>query len=139
MEAGGQIGEESPLGLADSKVSATIPAQDLERAKSFYSDKLGLKPFEEAPEGLRYRCGSGEFLLFQSSGKAAGTHTQLGWDVDDIEAVVAELRGNGLVFEEYDQPDFKTVNSIAGIEGARGAWFKDSEGNLLAIGERIVS
>jgi hypothetical protein len=67
--------------LENDDVFATIPAQDLERAKSFYADKQGLKPNEERPEGLRYRCGSGEFLLFQSSGAASGTHTQLGWNV----------------------------------------------------------
>lgn len=126
-------------GLANSDVYATIPAQDLERAKSFYADKLGLKPSEEGPEGLRYRCGKGEFLLFQSTGTASGSHTQLGWDVADLEAAVSELRGNGVVFEEYDLPGFKTVNGIADIEGERGAWFKDSEGNLLALGEQLGS
>jgi catechol 2,3-dioxygenase-like lactoylglutathione lyase family enzyme len=122
--------------LEKSDVYATIPAKDLERAKSFYADKLGLKPIQERPEGLRYRCGNGGFLLFESSGAASGDHTQLGWDVDDLEATVEELRGNGVVFEEYDLPGFKTVNGIAEIAGEKGAWFKDSEGNLLAIGQR---
>lgn len=125
--------------LADSNVAATIPAQDLARAKSFYADKLGLEPAEERPEGLRYRCGSGEFLLFQSTGEASGAHTQLGWDVTDLDATVAELRNNGVTFEEYDQPGFKTVDGIAEIEGVRGAWFKDSEGNLLSLGEGLGS
>jgi catechol 2,3-dioxygenase-like lactoylglutathione lyase family enzyme len=123
--------------LENSDVYATIPAQDLERAKSFYADKLGLKPSEERPEGLRYRCGNGGFLLFESSGAASGDHTQLGWDVDDVEAAVEELRGRGVVFEEYDLPGFKTVNGIAEIAGEKGAWFKDTDGNLLAIGQRI--
>ena len=121
--------------LETTNVYATIPAQDLERAKSFYADKLGLKPTEERPEGLRYRGANGEFLLFESSGSASGAHTQLGWDVDDVEAAVAELRGRGVVFEEYDLPGFKTVDGIAEIAGEKGAWFKDSEGNLLAIGQ----
>jgi catechol 2,3-dioxygenase-like lactoylglutathione lyase family enzyme len=121
--------------LANANVYSTIPAQDLERAKAYYRDKLGITPAEERPEGLRYRCGAGEFLLFQSTGRASGDHTQLGWDVEDIEAAVSELRSNGVVFEEYDMPGFKTVEGIADIEGERGAWFKDSEGNLLAIGE----
>jgi catechol 2,3-dioxygenase-like lactoylglutathione lyase family enzyme len=118
-------------------VYATIPAKDLERAKSYYADKLGLKPGQERPDGLRYRCGNGSFLLFESSGTASGDHTQLGWDVDDVEAMVGELRGRGVVFEEYDLPGFKTVNGIAEIAGEKGAWFKDSEGNLLAIGQRM--
>ena len=116
-------------------VYATIPAQDIARARSFYADKLGLEPAEERPEGLRYECGNGSFLLFESSGEPSGSHTQLGWDVDDIEAAVANLRENGVVFEDYDLPDFKTVDGIADIAGERGAWFTDSEGNLLAIGE----
>jgi catechol 2,3-dioxygenase-like lactoylglutathione lyase family enzyme len=122
--------------LENTSVYATIPAQDLERAKSYYADKLGLKPAEERPEGLRYRGTNGEFLLFQSTGAASGEHTQLGWDVDDVEAAVEELRGRGVVFEEYDLPGFKTVNGVAEIAGEKGAWFKDSEGNLLAIGQR---
>ncbi|HEX2240592.1 MAG TPA: VOC family protein [Actinomycetota bacterium] len=115
-----------------------IPAQDLERARAWYEEKLGLKPAEEAPEGLRYEAaGTTAFMLFTSTGQASGTHTQFGWDVDDLDSVVAQLKSNGVVFEEYDFPGFKTVNSIAEIEGERGAWFKDSEGNLLAVGEQI--
>ncbi|MDQ3954939.1 MAG: VOC family protein [Actinomycetota bacterium] len=119
-----------------SDVFATIPAQDLERAKAFYADKLGLKPDEERPEGLRYVCGQGHFLLFKSSGEPSGAHTQLGFDVADLEAVVAQLRDNGVEFEEYDLPGLKTENGIAEIDGEKSAWFKDSEGNLLAVGQR---
>jgi catechol 2,3-dioxygenase-like lactoylglutathione lyase family enzyme len=115
------------------EVVATLPAKDLERAKSFYADKLDLKPSEETPSGVTYRLGTNSFLLFESTGAPSGDHTQLGLDVDDLEAAVEELRGRGVVFEEFDLPGFKTVNGIAEIEGERGAWFKDSEGNLLAI------
>jgi catechol 2,3-dioxygenase-like lactoylglutathione lyase family enzyme len=118
-------------------VVATIPAQDLERAKSFYADKLGLKPFEESPEGVYYRCGDGRFLLFQSSGRASGDHTQMGWYVDDIEAAVTELQARGVVFEEYDFPELKTLNGVAEIEGEKAAWFKDTEGNLLSLGQTV--
>jgi predicted enzyme related to lactoylglutathione lyase len=123
--------------LGNARVRATVPAQDLERAKSFYADKLEIKPSEERPEGLLYECGGGQFLLFESSGQASGSHTQLAWDVDDLDNAVAQLKENGVVFEEYDMPGFKTVDGIAEIDGERGAWFKDSEGNLLAIGERV--
>ena len=101
--------------LDGTDVYATIPAQNLERAKAFYADKLGLRPEQERPDGLRYRCGQGGFLLFESSGEPSGTHTQLGWDVDDVDAAVAALRENGVVFEEYDLPGFKTVDGIAEI------------------------
>jgi catechol 2,3-dioxygenase-like lactoylglutathione lyase family enzyme len=123
--------------LEDSDVVATIPAQDLERAKSFYADKLGLKPAEERPEGVYYRCGAGTFLLFLSSGAASGDHTQMGWYVNDIETTVSELQARGVVFEEYDYPELKTFNGIAEIEGEKAAWFRDTEGNLLSLGETM--
>ena len=132
--------------LKHSNVAARIPAQDLERARSFYSSKLGLDPIEERPGGLRYRCGSGYFGLFQSSGSASGSHTQMGWEVDDIEGTVKELRRRGVVFEEYDLPGIKTINGIAEVTGnypsnggvgEKAAWFRDSEGNLLGIGQAI--
>lgn len=130
--------------LADSEVAARIPARDLERAKAFYADKLGLHPSEERPGGARYRCGSSWFSLFESAGAASGNHTQMAWEVEDIEATVQELRRCGVVFEEYDAPGLKTVNGIAEIAGnypskggagEKSAWFRDSEGNLLGIGQ----
>lgn len=132
--------------LEDSDVAARIPAQDLQRARSFYADTLGLTPAEERPGGLRYRCRSGEFTIFQSTGGASGAHTQMAWTVDDIDATVAELRGRGLVFEEYDLPGLKTVDGIAEVAGnypsrggvgERAAWFRDSEGNVLGIGQAM--
>jgi catechol 2,3-dioxygenase-like lactoylglutathione lyase family enzyme len=133
--------------LKDSNVATRLPAKDLARARRFYAEKLGLEPTEERPGGLRYQCGNGNFALFQSAGAASGTHTQMGWEVADIEATVSELRMRGVVFEEYDQPGLKTVNGIANIEGnypskgvgERAAWFKDSEGNLIGIGQLLRS
>lgn len=133
--------------LRHGKVAARIPVRDLERARSFYAEKLGLEPVEERPGGLRYRCGSGEFALFESAGAASGTHTQMGWEVEDIDTTVRELRTRGVVFEEYDFPGLETVDGIAKVEGnypskggigERAAWFRDSEGNLLGIGQALV-
>jgi catechol 2,3-dioxygenase-like lactoylglutathione lyase family enzyme len=130
--------------LERSDVAARLPAQDLARAKSFYRDKLGLTPSEERPGGLRYHCGNGWFSLFESAGVPSGNHTQLAWEVDDVDATVAQLRARGVVFEEYDLPSLKTVSGIAEVAGhypSRGgvgekaAWFRDSEGNLLGIGQ----
>jgi catechol 2,3-dioxygenase-like lactoylglutathione lyase family enzyme len=131
--------------LEHSDVATRLPAQDLERARSFYAEKLGLEPVEERPGGLLYRCGRGSFTLFQSAGAAAGSHTQMAWQVADIEATVAALRSRGVVFEEYDLPGMKTIDGIAQIAGnypskgtgEKGAWFKDSEGNLLGIGQPV--
>jgi catechol 2,3-dioxygenase-like lactoylglutathione lyase family enzyme len=131
--------------LADSEVAARLPVKDLARARRFYSEKLGLEPTEERPGALLYRCGSGSFALFESTGAAAGTHTQMAWEVADIEGTVAALRSRGVVFEEYDLPGLKTVNGIATIQGnypskgvgERGAWFSDSEGNVLGLGQPL--
>jgi catechol 2,3-dioxygenase-like lactoylglutathione lyase family enzyme len=131
--------------LAASPAATRLPAQDLGRARRFYSEKLGLKPTEERPGGLLYRCGGASFALFESAGAASGTHTQMAWEVADIEAAVAALRNRGVVFEEYDLPDLKTVNGIATIQGnypskglgERGAWFRDSEGNMLGLGQPV--
>ena len=88
--------------LKHSDVSARLSAQDLDWAKAFYADKLGITPIEERPGGLRYQCGNASFSLFQSSGKPSGDHTQMAWEVDDIQATVAELRARGVLFEAYD-------------------------------------
>jgi catechol 2,3-dioxygenase-like lactoylglutathione lyase family enzyme len=132
--------------LEDGKVATRIPVRDLQRSRKFYAEKLGIEPSEERPGGLLYRCGEGEFALFESTGAASGDHTQMGWEVEDIEATVEQLRARGVVFEEYDFPGLKTVNGIAEIEGnypskgigERAAWFRDSEGNLLGIGEPLT-
>jgi len=131
--------------LKNSNVATRLPAKDLQRARRFYAEKLGLEPVEERPGGLLYRCGSGKFALFESAGAASGTHTQMAWEVEDIEVAVAELRRRGVVIEEVDVLGMRTVNGIAEVEGnypsvgigERGAWFRDSEGNLLGIGQPI--
>ena len=133
--------------LSDGRIATRLPVQDMNRARAFYADKLGLQPVEESEGGLRYVCAAGEFALFESAGAPSGAHTQMGWEVDDIEATVRELRSRGVIFEEYDAPDLRTVDGIAEIEGnypskgngERGAWFRDSEGNLLGIGEPLRS
>lgn len=120
--------------LVDHAMHAALPATDLERARRFYAEKLGLTPEREMIGALFYRCGEyTQFLLFPSEGTANGTYTQASWIVDDVEAEVAELKARGVVFEEYDTPSFKTVQSIVITEVARGAWFKDSEGNLIGL------
>jgi catechol 2,3-dioxygenase-like lactoylglutathione lyase family enzyme len=133
------------LTLEPARTATRLPAQDLDRARAFYSEKLGLEPVEEREGGLLYRCGGTEFALYESAGAASGDHTQMGFEVEDIEAVVAELRGRAVVFEEYDFPGLTTVNGIAEIEGnypskgkgERGAWFRDSEGNMLGLGQPV--
>jgi predicted enzyme related to lactoylglutathione lyase len=116
-------------------VYATLPAADLERAKGFYGEKLGLVPSSEQPGGIFYEVGSTRFLVFPTGGRASGQHTQMGFTVDDIDATVSELKSRGVVFEEYDFPGLKTLNSVATTGPIKAAWFRDSEGNLLGIAQ----
>ena len=120
--------------LSSSRVDATLPTSDFERAKAFYKDKLGLTPSYDDSRGAFFNQGDNSgFLLFPSGGKASGDHTQMGFAVDDIEAAVSDLRSKGVEFLEYDTPDLKTENGIATSGSSRAAWFKDSEGNVLAL------
>jgi catechol 2,3-dioxygenase-like lactoylglutathione lyase family enzyme len=130
--------------LANGRVATRLPAQDLDRARAFYAEKLGLEPAEERPGGLLYHCAEGSFALFASSGAPSGSHTQMAWSVDDIETTVAELRSRGVVFEEVDLPGTNAdgITTVSGNypskgTGERGVWFRDSEGNMLGIGQSI--
>jgi catechol 2,3-dioxygenase-like lactoylglutathione lyase family enzyme len=130
----------------NAKVASRLPARDLDRARRFYAEKLGMEPAEERPGGLLYRFPNGEFALFASAGGSSGTFTQMGFEVDDLDDTVAEMKRRGVVFEEVDVPGLRTTDSIAEVEGnypskggkgERAAWFRDSEGNMLGIGERV--
>ena len=132
--------------LDNARVATRLPAQDLDRARAWYAEKLGLEPSDERPGGLLYRLGKGEFALYGSGGTSPGTFTQMALDVDDLEAVVTELKRRGVVFEEVDVPGLETVDGIAEVEGnypsknstgERAAWFRDSEGNLLGLGQPL--
>ncbi|WP_433287655.1 VOC family protein [Pseudonocardia sp. CA-142604] len=135
---------ESTTPLAKGHVATRLPAQDLGRARAFYAEKLGLEPAEERPGGLLYHCAEGSFALFASSGAPSGSHTQMAWSVDDIETTVAALRSRGVVFEVVDLPG-TTADGITTVSGnypskgtgERGVWFRDSEGNMLGIGQSI--
>ncbi|MFN2593878.1 MAG: VOC family protein [Actinomycetota bacterium] len=120
--------------LKDARVHPTLPAQDFDRAKAFYRDKLGLEPSSEMAGGAFYDAGEGSrFLLFPTQGQASGTHTQLGFTVADLESEVRDLQGRGVEFEEYDFPMLKTDNGIATTAVGKSAWFKDSEGNMIGM------
>ncbi|SDK49555.1 VOC family protein [Cryobacterium sp. Sr8] len=120
--------------LKNSELIAVLPAKDLGRAREYYRDKLGLEVAEETPGGLVYRMASGAaFLLYETSNAGTARNTQMCWTTADIEAEMAELRGRGVVFEEYDLPGLKTENGVATMDGERGSWFIDSEGNTLCL------
>ena len=122
--------------LQDGQVFASIPAADIERARAWYEEKLGLTPTQSMPDGNIYQCGGGTaFLLYQTQFAGTGKHTVAGWNVDDLDKQMAELRARGVTFEDYDMPGLKTVDGVADYEGMRSAWFKDSEDNILNVGE----
>ena len=125
--------------MHEAMAIATIPAKDVARAKKFYAEKLGLEPArEEGGDSFAYEMGKGTgFLLYQSSFAGTNQATSMSFEVSDFDGMVEQMRSRGVVFEEYDFPGLKTENGIASMpDGTKTAWFKDSEGNILAIGNR---
>jgi predicted enzyme related to lactoylglutathione lyase len=125
------------MSLSNASVVPYSPAANIPRARKFYEEMVGLKVREEFAGGVVYECGNGSWVFMYPTPNA-GTNkaSTLFWSVDDVEAEVAALKARGVVFEEYDFPQMKTVNSIATGGGARTAWFKDTEGNTLAISQK---
>ena len=123
------------LNIAIAKT--TLPVEDLARARAFYAEKLGLRPSREEEGALFYEgTGGSGFLLFPSEARPSG-HTQMAWFVKDIVTSVAKLKSRGVRFEEYDFPGLKTNHGIADLGYEKAAWFHDSEGNLLALGQLV--
>ena len=124
--------------LKTATPKTALPVEDLARAKAYYRDKLGLEPTREVEGALFYEGSSDSgFLLFPTSGRPSGQHTQMAWFVTDIVATVAELKRRGVRFEEYDFPGLKTIDGVADLGYEKSAWFRDSEGNLLALGQLV--
>jgi catechol 2,3-dioxygenase-like lactoylglutathione lyase family enzyme len=124
--------------LARYPIRASVPVSDLDRARAFYSDVLGLELAEEIEgEALHYRCGEGTWLeVFRARSGVGCGHTEAGFGVTDIEEVVAALRERGVVFEEYDLgAGVVTVAGIVEMGGHKAAWFTDPDGNVIGIFE----
>ena len=120
--------------LEGATAHTTLPALDMDRAKAFYRDKVGALPSDAADTGAFFTLGETSFSLYPTPNPNRGGHTQMGIRVKDIDAAVAELRGRGITFEEYDMPGLKTVDGIADIGNqGRAAWFKDTEGNTIGV------
>src|SRR5205807_747389 len=129
-----------PTVLKDAALVAYIPVSDVARARRFYEQKVGLKPKEEYAGGVIYECGGGSWVfMYPSAGAGTSKASTAFWAVDDVDAEVRELKNRGVVFEEYDMPGIKMENSIVSAGGAKTAWFKDTEGNILAISQRVSS
>ena len=121
--------------LEGATVHTTLPALDLERAKAFYKEKVGASSADEADAGAFFTVGETSFSIYPTPNPSRGGHTQMAIRVSDVDAAVKELRDRGVTFEEYDMPGLKTVDGIAEIQGVKGAWFKDPDGNILSVGE----
>lgn len=120
--------------LQQAPIYAYIPAADVARARRFYEGTLGFKPKMETAGGVVYECAQGTAcFLYPTSNAGTSRASQLFWQVDDIEREVAELKSRGVVFEHYDVPDMDQAGEIAEGGGAKAAWFKDTEGNIMAV------
>ena len=120
--------------LQESPMYAYIPAKDVGRARKFYEGKLGFRAGQVVGDGVTYEFGKGTgCFLYPTPNAGTSKASQAFWQVADIEREVAELKARGVKFEEYDMPGMKGTNSIYTGGGARAAWFKDTEGNILAV------
>ena len=113
---------------------AYIPAKDVARAREFYEQRVGLQPKQETAGGVIYEFAKGTAcFLYPTPNAGTSKASQAFWQVEDIEREVAELKRSGVKFEEYDMPGMERENSIYTGGGARAAWFRDSEGNIMAV------
>lgn len=122
--------------LGSSPVAPTIPVTDMARAKKFYGETLGLKEVSaDIPGHTMFQAGKETMLVVYERGPSKADQTLAGFWVQDLESEMKELRGNGISFEEYDVPGLKTVNGVATIGSTKSAWFKDPDGNVLAMSQ----
>ncbi len=120
--------------LSNSPVSATLGTKNMDNAKKFYTETLGLSQGEALPGGVMFKCG-GEtnIFVYEAAGAGSSQTTSAAWMVDDFDSVLNDLRSKGVKFEDYDMPGLKTENGVAVQEGMKAAWFKDPDGNILNI------
>ena len=118
-----------------AKAFPVLAADDLARAKAFYAEKLGLDIMMESEEGVFFQLKDGSGLLVYPHKGTRATNTAAGFWVDDLAAEMTELKGRGVKFEDYDQPGLKTVDGVVEADGFKSAWFLDTEGNILSVGQ----
>jgi len=123
--------------LRDAPIRAYIPVSDVARARKFYEETVGLLAKAEYAGDVIYESGGTEVFMYPTPNAGTSKASQAFWQVDDVEAEVAELKARGVTFEEYDMPGITMKNSIATGGGAKTAWFKDTEGNILAVSQRL--
>ena len=121
--------------LADAPCRPTIAVSDMDKAKAFYGETLGLKHAGDNPGGTTFESGGTFIEVYQSEFAGSAKNTVAGFEVTDLEGTMSSLRGKGVTFLEYDTPNFKTDNGVAEMGGpdTRGCWFKDPDGNILSM------
>ena len=125
--------------LSHSAVTTMLPVIDMVRARAFYEECLGLQPGALRPDGkFVYQVGGSALALFPKPGGTKAEHTAISFQVPDIAASIEALKSRGVVFEDYDFPDFKTVNHVCVLGSEKAAWFKDTEGNYLCLHEELA-
>ncbi len=126
--------------LSTAPVTTMLPVMDMQRARDFYENKLGMKAAGLKPDGkFIYACAGGAVIaLFPKEGGTKADHTAISFQVDDINSAITTLKKAGVVFEDYDFPELKTVNHVCVLGSEKAAWFKDTEGNYLCIHEDIA-
>ena len=118
---------------------AYIPARDVARARRFYEQQLGFEPKQEVAGGVVYAFAGGtECFLYPTPNAGTSQASQAFWQVADVDAEMAELKSRGVVFEHYDMPGERSPSGAITAGGAKAAWFKDTEGNILAIVESMT-
>lgn len=116
-----------------AKATPVLPAEDMKRATSFYTEKVGLSVLFESPEGTAFACEDGTMIFVYPHGRSKATHTAASFLVEDVVAEMARLRERGVVFEDYDEPGLQTEDGIAEQDAGKAAFFVDTEGNILGV------
>lgn len=124
--------------LARSPVTTMLPVKDLERARDFYVNKLGLEAIGPQPDGkFLLGCSGTTLALFPKAEGTKAEHTVVSFCIDDIVAAIRDLEGRGVAFHDYDLPGFKTIGHVALMGAEKAAWFNDTEGNILCLHEML--
>lgn len=125
--------------VSAAAVTCMLPVKDLARARRFYEQQLQLVPLGARPDGkFVYQCGGVEIALFPKAEGTKAEHTALSFRVGDIAAAIAELKARGVVFDDYDLPDLRTVDNVCVLGSEKAAWFRDPEGNILCLHEDLA-
>jgi catechol 2,3-dioxygenase-like lactoylglutathione lyase family enzyme len=123
--------------LTDAEIAVTIAVSDLSRAREFYERTLGLKVREERPTGVMFEAGGGSLIdIYPSQFAGTARSTVAGFQVNDLDSTMADLRGRGVEFEEYQSSTLTTGDGVAQLGPYRVCWFKDPDGNILSIVSR---